>query len=148
MKIYLDTCSLQRPLDSKTQIRIALEAEAVLGLLSLCEAGTVDLVSSDALLFETRRNPHITRQRYALEVLSRAQEFVALSTWTEERARTLDAMGIKPLDALHLASAESAQADYLCTCDDQFLNRAKEIEDIRVRIVSPIELIEEIEKWM
>ena len=27
MRIYLDTCSLQRPLDSKTQIRIILEAE-------------------------------------------------------------------------------------------------------------------------
>jgi predicted nucleic acid-binding protein len=146
VKIYLDTCSLQRPLDSKTQIRIVLEAEAVLGILSLCEAGEVDLVSSDILLFETGHNPHMTRQRYALEVLSKAHEFVALSTWIEERARVLDAAGIKPLDALHLASAESAQADYLCTCDDQFLRRAKEIEDIRVRVVSPIELIEEIER--
>ena len=61
MKIYFDTCSLQRPLDSKTQTRIALEAEAVLGVLSLCEAGEIDLVSSDVLLFETRRNPHTTR---------------------------------------------------------------------------------------
>ena len=148
VKIYLDTCSLQRPLDSKTQIRIVLEAEAVLGILSLCEDGRVDLVSSDVLLFETERNPHITRQRYALEVLLKAQEFVALSTWIEQRAKTLDATGIKPLDALHLASAESAQADYLCTCDDQFLRLAKGIKDIQVRVVSPIELIEEIEKWL
>jgi predicted nucleic acid-binding protein len=146
VKIYFDTCSLQRPLDSKTQIRIVLEAEAVLGILSLCETGEVDLVSSDILLFETGRNPHMTRQRYALEVLSKAHEFVALSTWIEERARVLDAAGIKPLDALHLASAESAQADYLCTCDDQFLRRVKEIEDIQVRVASPIELIEEIER--
>jgi len=145
VKVYLDTCSLQRPLDSKTQIRIALEAEAVLGILSLCETGEVDLVSSDVLLFETGRNPHLTRQRYALEVLSRAREFAALSAWIEERARVLDVAGIRPLDALHLASAESAQADYLCTCDDQFLRRAKEIEDIQVRMVSPMELIEEIE---
>jgi len=28
MKIYLDMCSLQRPLDTKTQPRIAVEAEA------------------------------------------------------------------------------------------------------------------------
>ena len=38
MKIYLDTCSLQRPLDNKTQLRIKLESEAVLGLPALCEA--------------------------------------------------------------------------------------------------------------
>jgi hypothetical protein len=62
-----------------------LEAEAVLGILSLCETGEVDLVSSDILLFETGRNPHVTRQRYALEVLSKAQELVALSAWIEER---------------------------------------------------------------
>ena len=29
MKIYLDICAIQRPLDSYTQIRVALEAEAV-----------------------------------------------------------------------------------------------------------------------
>ena len=35
MKIYLDMCSLQRPLDTKTQLRIAVEAEAVLIVVSL-----------------------------------------------------------------------------------------------------------------
>ena len=30
MKIYFDSCSLQRPLDDKSQILIALEADAVL----------------------------------------------------------------------------------------------------------------------
>ena len=146
MRVYLDTCSLQRPLDSKTQIRIVLEAEAVLGILSMWEDGKVDLISSDVLLFETRRNPHATRQRYAWEILSKARMLVALSAEIEERARELGTVGIKPLDALHLASAESAQADYLCTCDDQFLRRAKAMEGIRVRVVSPLELIEEIER--
>jgi predicted nucleic acid-binding protein len=148
MRIYLDTCSLQCPLDSKTQIWIGLEAEAILGILSLCESGEVDLVSSEVLLFETERNPNMARRRYALEVLARATEFALLDDRIEERARALDSVGIKPLDALHLASAEEAKADYLCTCDDQFLRRAKEIADIRVRVVSPIELIEEIEEWL
>jgi hypothetical protein len=50
MRMYLDTCSLQRPLDSKAQTRIILEADAVLGILALCEEGIVELISSDALL--------------------------------------------------------------------------------------------------
>lgn len=33
MKIYLDNCSLQRPLDDKSQIRIRLEAEAILAVI-------------------------------------------------------------------------------------------------------------------
>jgi len=45
MKIYLDNCSLQRPLDSRTSTRIALEAEAVLGVLALLESGKIQLIS-------------------------------------------------------------------------------------------------------
>jgi hypothetical protein len=52
MKIYLDACSLQRPLDNKSQIRVALEAEAILGVLALCEAGDLELISSEVLVFE------------------------------------------------------------------------------------------------
>ncbi len=59
MKIYLDTCSLQRPLDSKTQIPIILEVEAVLGILTFCESGDVEIVSSEAFLFEVERNPNL-----------------------------------------------------------------------------------------
>ena len=66
MKVYLDNCSLQRPLDSRTQIRTSLEAEAVLGILTLFESGKIELVSSEALLFEIDRNPNQTRQDYAL----------------------------------------------------------------------------------
>lgn len=146
MKIYLDTCSLQRPLDSKTHIRVALEAEAILGVLALCESGDVELISSEALVFEVERNPNIARKEYALEVLSKAKLFVVLNDRIENRAKELNIIGIKPLDALHLASSEEAQADYFCTCDDRLLNKAKAVKGIKTKVVSPIELIEEIEK--
>ena len=110
MKIYLDMCSLQRPLDTKTQLRVAVEAEAVLGILALCESGQAELIASEALAFEGERNPHPVRKRYTLEVLSKATLFVPTDSRVEERARTLHASGIKPLDALHLASALEAQA--------------------------------------
>jgi predicted nucleic acid-binding protein len=145
MKVYLDTCSLQRPLDSRTQIRIILEAEAVLGLLSFVEAGQIELVSSEALLFETNRN--LIRRQYALEALSKASTFAVVDKQVVARARALIAESIRPLDALHLACAELAGADYLCTCDDQFLKRARTLETTRLQVISPIELIEEIETW-
>ena len=55
-------------------------------------------------------------------------------------------MGVQPLDALHLASAEVAQADYLCTCDDRFLKKAQTLKGLRTRVVSPVEVIGEIER--
>jgi len=145
MKIYLDACSLQRPLDSKNQIRVALEAEAVLGILTLCETGDLELISSEVLVFEIERTPQPSRREYGREVLTKAKTFVRLRDSLEERARTFTAAGVKPLDALHLASAEEAQADYFCTCDDRFLKKAKNLPDLKTKVVSPIELAEEFE---
>ena len=74
MKIYLDMCSLQRPLDTKTQVRVAMEAEAILSILALCASGYATLLASDALVFETAQNPHPIRKQYAFGVLAMATE--------------------------------------------------------------------------
>jgi hypothetical protein len=50
--VYFDTCSLQRLLDDKIQVRIALEAEAIAAVLTLCEQGQIGLISSTVLQFE------------------------------------------------------------------------------------------------
>jgi predicted nucleic acid-binding protein len=144
MRIYLDMCSIQRPLDTKSQPRIAVEAEAILGVLMLCEAGQVELMMSDALGFELERNPHPVRKEYALKVLSKAAVFVHTESQIEERARAFLEEGIKPVDALHLASAVEAKADYFCTCDDRFLKRAKAVDTGQTKVVSPLELITEV----
>jgi len=145
MRIYLDTCSLQRPLDSRAQTRIILEADATLGILALCEAGISELASSDILLYETSRTPNVTRQEYAYETLSKATVFVELDVQVERRARELNVASIEPLDALHLASAEAARADLFCTCDDRLLKRARGVPGLQTRVVSPLEAIGEIE---
>ena len=147
MRIYLDTCSIQRPLDTKSHPRIALEAEAVLVIVSLCQSNNVELVSSDALLYEARRCSLVARQKYAWGVLSTASKHVQITPAIEQRAREFNALGIHPLDALHLALAEEAQADYLCTCDDQFLRKAQSISGMRTRVVSPVALTQEIGTW-
>lgn len=146
MKIYLDLCALQRPLDTKDQPRIAVEAEAVLSVLSLFESGHIKLVSSEALLFEASRNPNRTRREYTLEVLRKASQMIELNEKIGKRSREFTEMGIQPLDALHLASAEIAKVEYFCTCDDRFLKAAKSIGNLNIKVVSPIELVEEIDK--
>jgi len=145
VNVYLDMCAIQRPLDTKNQVRIAVDAEAVLGIIALCESGALELVSSDALVFELGRNPNPIRRQYAEEVLSLAKSFIDINESLERRADALSAMGVKPLDALHLAAAEEAQADYFCTCDDRLLKKAQSLKDLRTRVVTPVELIEEIQ---
>jgi len=44
-----------------------------------------------------------------------------------------------------LASAEAAGASF-CTCDDRLLKKTQQIEGLLTRVLSPLEVIEEIEK--
>jgi predicted nucleic acid-binding protein len=144
MRIYFDMCSLQRPLDTKTQIRVAVEAEAILNVIALWETGQLELVSSQALMFEAEQITPSPRKAYVLEVLSKANLFLQSNKQIEERAQVFVNSGIKPLDALHLAFSVEAEADYFCTCDDRFLRRAKEVNTLQTKVVSPLELVTEL----
>lgn len=145
MRIYLDCCSLQRPFDDKSQPRIAVEAEAVLVILTLCESDQLTLISSEALQLEIGRIPDQERKEEALAILKIAKETVWLTQELESLARRLKASGLKPLDALHLASASISRVDYFCTCDDKFLKKARNFAGLNTTVVSPTELIMELD---
>jgi predicted nucleic acid-binding protein len=144
MLIYLNMCSIHRPLDDQSQLRIQVESEAVLAIIALCKSRPCELVSSDALEYEAERNPRPDRKAYAHDVLSHAQRFVRLSPEVEERAHAYNEAGLKPLDALRLSCAVEAGADYFCTCDDRLLRRARAVHNGPPKVVDPLELIREI----
>ncbi len=144
MRIYLDTCSLQRPLDDRSQPRINIEAEAVLTLLRLVESGHLELLSSDAMVYEIDRIPNQYRKRQSHEMLKLASQFIELNAEIELQAEGFVAAGVKPMDALYLASASWAKADYFCTCDDKLLSRRKGLEDLATQTVSPLQLVAEV----
>jgi predicted nucleic acid-binding protein len=147
MKVYLDSCSLQRPLDDRSQLRIRLEAESILSVLDLVKAARIQLVSSDTRDFETGRNPNPTRYEFASETIADATTHVRLTHAVQNRAHELNQKGIDTLDSLHLASAEAAEVDLFCTCDDTFLKKAKREVRGKTKVVSPLELAEAIEIW-
>lgn len=144
MKIYLDTCSLNRPLDDKSLARNALEATAVLAILTACEQARLTLVSSDILVFENEQNPHPQRRTFVAEVLKTVSDHIVLSDAITQRAQLFVGQGVKAIDALHLAAAEVATVEYFCTCDDRLLRRARTLPDLQLKPVSPIEFIQEV----
>ena len=145
MKLYLDTCSIQRPLDTLNQTRLRLEAEAILGILEQVDAGIVELISSTVLELEIARNSLAMRREHGEQVLKRAIATIRVDVSVENRASEFAQRGLAVMDALHLAVAEKANVDYFCTCDDKFLRRAKAIPELRIVVVSPLELIEVLE---
>lgn len=146
MRVYLDLCTIQRPADDASQLRVYLEAQAVHGIVALVEAGTLRLVSSTALLIEHARNPHVLRRDVTERVLSLATEFVAVESAVEQRAERYRRSGLKAMDAAHLACAVEAGVDFFCTCDDRLLRRSKSLDTGLTRPVTPLELIQEVER--
>lgn len=146
MKIYLDLCAIQRPLDTSNQIRIVLESEAVLGIIAFSDIGQVELLSSEALLYEGEQSSLAVRKEHTSAVLAKAKNVLNVTEKEKFRAAEIMKVGIKPLDALHIALAESGNADYFCTCDDKLLRNAKKIKSLALKVLNPVDLVQEIEK--
>ena len=143
--IYLDTCSIQRPLDGKSQPRIYLEAEAILAVLKLVESKELELLSSDVLRFEVSQISNVNRKLEAEALLKLASKNAPVQLSTKELSERIIAIGIKPFDALHVAVAIENKVHYFCTCDDKLLKKLKSL-DIGgdTQFLSPLELVIEV----
>jgi len=112
--------------------------------LAKCETGVFTLVSSEVLTNETNRNPFPQKKVFVESVLANSALYVVLDSKIEIRAMKLEVRGFKAYDALHIAAAESAVADYFCTCDDRLLQKAQSETDLLVKVRSPLSLAQEI----
>jgi predicted nucleic acid-binding protein len=144
MLIYLDACSLQRPLDDRTHPRNNIEAEAVLTILRLVESGHIELLTSEVLQFEIDRTPNQYRKGQVIEMLKLATRVIEINDEIESEAKIFIQAGVKPLDALHLASASWAKADYFCTCDDKLLKRPINFRSDATVMISPLQQVTEV----
>lgn len=123
--IYLDTCCLSRPFDTQTQPRIIRETRAIMQILDCFREGYWHWLSSEVLVAEVNRASNLEQRVQIERWLSRAHQTVSIGKTEISRANQLEALGFKELDALHLACAESSNADIFLTTDDPLLRRAK-----------------------
>ena len=146
MRVYLDCCCLQRPLDNQTHPRIRVETEAVFAVLAAVQAKELSLLGSEALRYEVNRIPDETRRADALAVLSLASENLQITDAVEALALRLEQQGLAAMDAVHLALASTAKADFFCTCDDKFLRKAQSIPGLGCNMIALLNLIPEVIK--
>ena len=108
MLIYLDTCCFNRPFDDQNQLLIRLQTEAKLYVQDAIRQGTFSLAWSAVMDLENAVNPDIERR----EAIAAWRSLVAVDVDTrpdvEALAEELALLGIKPMDALHIASAIAA----------------------------------------
>ena len=145
MKIYLDTCCLNRLSDRQIQKRIRQETGAVNIMLSNFRTKRWHWISSSILQFEINQNPDLDQRVSLTTLLQLRHQIVFVGGEEILRGEELEGLGFKELDALHIACAESGNADILLTTDDRMLRRAKRYRaQLRVRVENPYTWLQEI----
>lgn len=145
MKIYLDMSCLNRPFDDQMQLRIRLESETIIFILQNFKLPQWEWISSEILPLEIEHIPAVEMREHLMLLASHAHHVVRLQQKEVKRAQQLKRMGFNAFDALHLACAESGNADIFLTSDQELLERATHISDkLNISVVNPLWLLEVI----
>lgn len=142
--LYFDNCCFNRPFDDQTQARIRLESEAVLLILAHVAQGEWELVRSEAVALELAGLRDSERRR-RVEVLAESGTYtIQIGDDQLKRGAVLEGLGFGSYDALHIACAEAAGADFLLTTDDRFERRAQRLQhELAVRVMNPLTWLQE-----
>lgn len=144
-KIYLDTCCLSRLDDNPTHDRIQLEANAVKTILNYFLIEQWLWIGSEVLTLEINNTQDQSKRLQAQSRLSYVHQNVFLSLRETSRAKHLESLGFKRMDALHLACAESSNVDVFLTTDDRLIRLAKRFgSEISIRVNNPYEWLQEM----
>jgi predicted nucleic acid-binding protein len=123
ISIYLDVCTLCRPFDDQSFLRIRMETDAVNLIMSKVVEGSLILAVSPVHFAEINAiHDNIER----VELLSILERFGVMldidKAAARMRAEELVAAGFGPADAAHIAFAEGGKAKFI-SCDDKLLKK-------------------------
>ena len=143
LKVYLDNCVFNRPFDYQDKLSVELETEAKLYIQKHIKEKKISLIWSYMLDYENQLNPFIERKetvslwkKYAIVDIEESKKLI------NQALEILD-LGIKSKDALHIASAITAEADYFVTTDKEILKKIHQVSNLT--IINPVNFINILE---
>ena len=144
MKLYLDNCCYNRPFDDLSQERLYLESEAILSILKRGEQRQFRVLGSPLLRLEMNK---IRDEEKKLKVLSLYQiihEEIPFTKEVNERSKEIMKLSkIRSFDSLHIAIAESVNAEVLLTTDDKLEKMSSHL-DLKIRVLNPLKFVLEV----
>ena len=123
--VYLDVCCFNRPYDDQLQPLIRVETEAKLLIQAEIVKGNLGLVWSFILHYENNDNPYVDRRNQIAQWEAKATVSIPFKQDILLQAEKFMSQGINTKDALHIACATAAKADYFVTTDKKLLNKEK-----------------------
>jgi predicted nucleic acid-binding protein len=137
-KLYLDICTLCRPFDDQSQMRIHLETSAYYLILQALQDARYTMVVSP-VHFEEANAINDAEERH--EIIAVLEGLGAMAVCdvaaTRRRAEGLHAKKFGLADAAHVAFAE-ATADVFISCDDRLVKKCHR-EKVTVTTMTPTE---------
>jgi predicted nucleic acid-binding protein len=137
MRVYLDNCCFNRPFDEQTSVIIRLETDAKLYVQELIRSGQLELCWSFVLDYENAANPFEEVRGQIAEWKKLAVADCMLTEKISKDSASFMALGLRQMDAAHIACAAHLGADCFLTTDKKILN--KPITEIQ--ILNPIDFI-------
>jgi len=102
------------------------------------------LIGSEIVDYEISKIPDEERRRKVKILASILKEKIIVDDDIVKRALELEKIGLKPIDALHVACAEKS-ADIMLTTDDDIVKKVKANKDlIKVRVENPLRWLMEV----
>lgn len=142
-KVYLDVNIYNRPFDDQSQVRIRLETISIFSIMQRIKKRELLLIWSFIIDYENSLNPYDDVRQEVEFLSSLASKSILPSDTIVTQAKKFEYKGMKSRDALHVACALAAGADYFLTCDDKLINKASSIRGLK--ILNPVRFIEETE---
>jgi predicted nucleic acid-binding protein len=143
MKVYLDNCSLNRPFDDQSRIRIRLETEAKLYIQDKIKNQSLDLVWSYILDIENDNNPFKEKRRVIARWKTLSTIDVSETQSIIDKANGFVKIGVKAKDALHVACAINGNANLFITTNDKLIKKLCSSQEINV--LNPIDAAGQID---
>jgi predicted nucleic acid-binding protein len=137
VRIYLDNCCFNRPYDDQSFLVIRLETEAKLYVQELIREGELELLWSFVLDYENSASPFAELRNRIAEWKHLAITDCEYADEIADKARELMELGLKQMDASHIACAIILEADYFLTTDKRILNKPI----IGVKVINPIDFV-------
>lgn len=136
--IYLDVCTMCRPFDDQSIMRIRLETDAFYLILRAVENKNFGMILSP-VHHEEIGSIGDDYERMELTVLLRkyGKKVSFQMDKIRERAEELYALNFGVADSTHIAFAE-ASSDYFITCDDKLLRKYRKL-NFSLSVLNPVE---------
>jgi len=135
--VYLDNCCFNRPFDDQLHPLVRLETEAKIFIQAEIALGNLSLVWSFMLNHENNDNPFKNRKEQIALWEGMSKTIIAPTPQILTQTKTIEKLGIKTKDAMHISCAIAANADYFITTDKKVLNKTVQ----GIEIINPMEFV-------